>query len=342
VADRADLRRQIQDAKEAFSEAFAVNNSSAHYTIHMPSGDYPFALSRNVFENLCRDQGILTKIEHAVTRALERAGMKPTEVRRIILTGGSSKWYFVKEIVSKQMGLGGGDDLFYTETPFTDVACGLAIRIGRADEPPEKPGIWVRMRVGRGDWKEYKVVLHPGRTNSVREEQRLYLGPVEGSRMLRSQRIVLEWAYGIDSSHRRKGQQSIVKIYVRANHPKLEKLRKLHEVWVSEGDVKQRQDRYEVFLIYREDDHGYPHYFLQVQDNRDKCRQIKLVPGEDVRYTWWGLGRAIRVDHAESKEAEPTSHKTNDLAQERGWLKVVKSKFKRKKVNERRCNSTAS
>ena len=295
-ADKADLFQQIQDAKESFSEAFAGKNNSAHYTIHLPSGDYHFSMQRVVFENLCRDQGIFRKIEMALDRALKAAGIKPTEICRVVLTGGSSKWYFVKEIVSRIMGLGGSEEIFSTETPFTDVACGLAILIGRSDEPPDKPGVFIRCQIDGGEWSERKVVLAPGRVEKVATSQRLHLGSMAGSKFLFSRSLKLEWSYGLNPGSASIGQLSTIRFYTRSNHPKFEKLLNAGDALRGKS-TQARTDAYQLFLLYREENNGFPRYLLEIQDNRDRNRTITVVPGEDGYYTRFGLGKHIRFDH---------------------------------------------
>lgn len=305
AADLADLRRQIQDAKEAFSEAFLGSNESAHYTIHLPNGDYSFSLSRIVFENYCRNQNVFSKIEQAVERALKQAALKPTEIRRVILTGGSSKWYFVKEIVSKKLGIAGGDELFYTETPFTDVACGLAIYVGRADEPPERPGVWVRMRVDSEAWSEYKVVLHPGVSGSPMDQQRLHLGTIKGSRALKSHCVEIEWVHGFGLDKRESVVRSKLELYNRSNHPNLERFMNVLDA-AAGRPTTPREDKYELFLLYSVYKYGYCTYKLEIQDNRGLCKFLNILPGEDVLSPWLGFVKPIRVDHNDEQEIGQT------------------------------------
>lgn len=309
IADRAELRRLIQRAKEEISDTFAAKNISAHCIIELPGGSYKYTLQRIVFENLCRDQGIFNKIELSIDRALEEAKLKPMEIRRVILTGGSSKWFFVKEIVSRKLGLGGEGNLFYTERPYTDVACGLAVFIGRADEPPAKPGVWVRWRGEDSEWSDYIPVLSPGRTVTYGMKNRTILGSVKESSLSFRKRLEFEWTFGKNPCCPDRVEKSILNLYYRKNHPWLERVRNICEA-ARNRPTKPREDIYQLFLYSCEYEHGAIDYNLEVQNNRDETRQFKISPGDDLRDTWLGFGATIRTEHTEDECAQSESETT--------------------------------
>ena len=94
-------------------------------------------MSKQEFSNICIDCQIFEKIKKSIREALAKAKIDVSTIKKVILTGGSSKWFFLREIVAKEFSLG-GESIFNTAQPFTDVANGCAIKIGCPDAPPEK------------------------------------------------------------------------------------------------------------------------------------------------------------------------------------------------------------
>ena len=116
----AELSDKIKEAKETFSENFKTNEL-ASFSFHLSSGQYSLTLSRSEFDNICKDRGIFDKIKKCIHDALDEAHLDVDKIKKVILTGGSSKWYFIRNIVAKEFALG-GESIFLTENPFTDVA----------------------------------------------------------------------------------------------------------------------------------------------------------------------------------------------------------------------------
>ncbi|MBO7566066.1 MAG: Hsp70 family protein, partial [Bacteroidales bacterium] len=170
----AELSDKIKEAKETFSENFKTNEL-ASFSFHLSSGQYSLTLSRSEFDNICKDRGIFDKIKKCIHDALDEAHLDVDKIKKVILTGGSSKWYFIRNIVAKEFALG-GESIFLTENPFTDVANGCAICVGRPDEPPEKKGVWIKYKLKQNDkWSVPKCILKPGRPDSSGVEERMYI-----------------------------------------------------------------------------------------------------------------------------------------------------------------------
>lgn len=112
-------------------------------------------------------------------------------------------------------------------------------------------------------------------------------------------------------------QTLMVKVYARTNHPKLQKLRMHLDILKGNYKVERKADNYQIYLIYSEDGYGLANYAIEVQDNRDNVRRLTLIPGQDVRNTYWGHGKPVRYEHtyarslAESASCKPTSRKTD-------------------------------
>jgi Molecular chaperone len=161
----ADLATKFKEAKEAFSENFRTTDVVTQ-PIHFIKGQYSLTVSKLEFSNICNDRGIYEKIRISIREALSNAQIDAAKIKKVILTGGSSKWFFVREIVAIEFSLG-GESIFMTENPFTDVANGCAIAIGRPDTPPEKKGVWVKFRFSdKDEWSSPKCILKPARINN--------------------------------------------------------------------------------------------------------------------------------------------------------------------------------
>ena len=307
--ERATLREQVQEAKENMSGVFRKADSDGVFqcTFHLESGAHTFAATKQAFENRCREAGFLEKIAGAVRRAMVSCGLQARQVKRVILTGGSSKWFFVRQIVAKEMGLGDPDELLETDSPYTDVACGLAICWGRTDEPPDKPGVWLEYKLGRKATTERKTLLAPGRVRTV-EQDRLYLGEVFGSKILCSHRMDLEWFRGPTDHKSVSCGRSVVSIHLRTNRPRLERLSNMLDALRGRA-TEARPDSYKIYIITREDEFDSLEYWIEMQDNRGGLQTLKVRPGEEVEKRFLGLGKVVRHDYATAPEVAPEKPK---------------------------------
>jgi len=294
--DKALLRENIQDAKENMSDMFRKKGGeSFQSTIHLTTGAHVFEATKNGFFNRCEAAGYLEKISGAVGRALQKCGLQPRDIKRVILTGGSSRWFFVRQLVAKEMGLGGEDELLETDNPYTDVASGLSICFGRSDEPGARPGVWLKYQLP-GEESQQKMLVAPGRANLVRND-RLYLGDISGTKLFQSREISFEWLQGAKESKLDSNGRSKLSVYFRSNHPKIQTLRNTWDA-LRGRETKPRDDTYKAFINTTEDPlhvHGIVHK-VELVDNRGEVRVIFIRAGEHVRYTWWGLGEPVRTD----------------------------------------------
>lgn len=300
--DKALLRESIQDVKENMSDVFRKKGGESLFqsTIHLTTGAHVFEATKNGFFNRCKEVGILDNISGAVGRALQKCGLQSKDIKRVILTGGSSRWFFVRQLVAKEMGLGGEDELLETDSPYTDVASGLSIRYGRSDEPGARPGVWLEYQLP-GAEKQRKMLVAPGRANLVRND-RLYLGDIFGTKLFQSREILFEWFQGTGDSKLDSNGCSKLSAHFRANHPNIERLRNTWDA-LQGRETKPRNDTYKAFIVTNEDPlHGIAHK-VELVDNRGEVRYISIRAGEYVRYTWWGLGEPVRTDlnHAEKE-----------------------------------------
>lgn len=302
--DRERLRSGITRVKEAASKDFCKEINSRSDTIELRDGQKTIEIDRSRFDEHCRDRGYKEALRGAVHRTLDKSKLTPIEVRRVILTGGSSAWYFVKEIVSKEMGLAGSNEIFYTDTPHTDVAAGLAILVARTDEPQGRRGVWARVKINKGDFSNYMELFSPGRTAVQRELQPQHLGQINRSRLLKANTILIEFSYGNQPGEVVDINRSTVRFFTRSNHPNLKRFRKVIDA--ARGvDAMADPDTYNLYLLFKEggtDQH--PVYHLEIQDIRKVSNRIRFTPGEDTYTTRFGFGKTIKVDHPDKYGAE--------------------------------------
>lgn len=97
IAAATQLRRDCVEAKEALSADTEVT-----IPVIFPDVQAQVTLSRSEFEGMI--QTPLSDTAKALRRALQSAGVGPSEVRKVLLVGGSSKIPLVSEMVSAELG----------------------------------------------------------------------------------------------------------------------------------------------------------------------------------------------------------------------------------------------
>ena len=265
-SEQFELRDRIKEAKEAASEHFTKGEDHIH-SIPLPSGQFELHLYRNEFVNMVNDAGICEKIRGCLHDALDKAGLDADQITKVILTGGSSRWFFLREIVAKEFSLG-GDRIFLTDTPFTDVATGCAVSIGLSDQAPKKDGIWVRWRLSESEpWSEAKCLLAPGRNDSREKTGVQFLGVLPGTKYLSSYRIYLSWWHGFEKDQlERAGNDSVIDVFVRSNVPFLSRLKNAGRA-MRGLQTGQLEDEYKVYLEFKEDAVGSCTYRFEIVDH---------------------------------------------------------------------------
>ena len=278
--EQAELTDKFKEAKEAFSENFLLNDV-ATYPFHFSRGQYTLTIAKQEFQNICNDRKIFEKIKKSIHEALDRAKIDVTTIKKVILTGGSSKWFFLREIVAKEFSLG-GDSIFLTENPFTDVANGCAIKIGRPDAPPEKKGVWVKYKLNDDtEWSEPKCILKPARTTTKGTEL-MYIGSVRGTQYLKPHKITLSWWVGFeDDKLDKSGDEAVIEFYARSNVPFMDSIRGVYRV-IRHLEYKPILDEYKVYLQHQEDEAGGKKYRFEIMDSSASLKESRrLREGDD-------------------------------------------------------------
>ena len=266
ASERFELRDKIKEAKESTSDHFSQDQDHKH-TFHLLSGQFELYLSKNEFANIVKDVGIYEKIRNCIRSALDRAGLGNDQIAKVILTGGSSRWWFLREIVAKEFALG-GDRIFCTDTPFTDVATGCAVSIGLSDQAPKKDGIWVKYRLSENEsWSDAKCLLAPGRNDSREKTGVQYLCAIPETWYLHSRRIYLSWWHGFEKTDLEQiGSEAVIDVFARSNIPFASRLRNMSAAF--QGRPTDRlEDEYKVYLQYQEDAAGVCTYRFEIVDH---------------------------------------------------------------------------
>ena len=266
ASERFELRDKVKEAKESASDHFSQDQDHKH-TFHLLSGQFELYLSKNEFANIVKDVGIYEKIRNCIRSALDRAGLGNDQVTKVILTGGSSRWWFLREIVAKEFALG-GDRIFCTDTPFTDVATGCAVSIGLSDQAPKKDGIWVKYRLSENEpWSDAKCLLAPGRNDSREKTGVQYLCAIPETWYLHSRRIYLSWWHGFEKTDLEQiGSEAVIDVFARSNIPFASRLRNMSAAF--QGRPTDRlEDEYKVYLQYQEDAAGVCTYRFEIVDH---------------------------------------------------------------------------
>lgn len=283
MSELFELRDRIKEAKESASEHFSKDPPEDHtHSLQLPSGQFELHLYRNEFANMVKDAGIYDKIKNCLHDALDRAGLSTDQITKVILTGGSSRWFFLREIVAKEFALG-GDRIFYTETPFTDVAAGCAVSIGLSDQAPKKGGIWVKFRLSeREPWSDAKCLLAPGRNDSREKMGVQYLCSFPETRYLKSWRIYLSWWHGFEKDALEPiGSEAVIDSFCRSNIPFVSRLRNMYAA-LHGRPTDRLEDEYKVYLQYQEDAAGVCTYRFEIVDHAAAMYDIVLrTKGEE-------------------------------------------------------------
>ena len=333
---RFELRDQIKVAKEAASEHF-LNGEDHTHLIKTMKGDYDLHLYRNEFANMVKDAGYYDKIRTCLRRALEQAGLDSEQITKVILTGGSSRWFFLREIVAQEFSLG-GDRIFLTDTPFTDVATGCAVSIGLSDQAPKKDGIWVKFRLSRNEpWSEAKCLLAPGRNDSRETMGVQYLCSFTETMYFHSRRIYLSWWHGFEKeSLTQTGSESVIDAFCRSNVPFASRLRNMNDA-LHGRPTEQLEDEYKVYLQYQEGAAGGCTYHFEIVDQKEAVYDAVLrTKGEEAaRRLPRGSRCSGRIDEGEHSYQGMLGLKSR---KRKDW-KSQPNEVVKNKTDESKCSS---
>ena len=264
----SELREKLKEAKEMFSLNFAKGNNKPAIPIDIPSGKFNFEISKEQFESLVKAKGYYDKIKQSIRKSMEAAGIDVPDITNVILTGGSSQWFFMENLVAQSLDLF-GDKVVMSEDPYFDVATGCSVSIGRTDEPEMRPGVWIKWRLqGEKDWEKPKCLLLPARINLTKETQSQYIGSLLATQYVVPYRIEISWWSGVSEDELEQSQKdknAVIEFYARSNSPILDALRGV-SCAVRRKSYTPMKDEYQIYIQYQEDELGGKSYHFEILD----------------------------------------------------------------------------
>lgn len=284
IRELADLHEKIKEAKNTLSEKW-LKDDFATYDFNLLCGTYTLALSKQEFYQKCKDQGIFDKITKCIRGALAQSKLDISDISEVILTGGSSKWFFMREIVAKEFKLS-GDEIYLTQKPFTDVANGCAINIGWIAAPLENPGLWIKYKIGdtKQEWSTPKCILEP---NSSKEFDKIRVPITElcGTKYWSSYLVSVVFLERTDENNYKEiGQAAFVEFPAKSNMPFIRRLTRIIDA-VRGNKLNELIDKYYLYFVYYGNKNEFSnnsHYSLELlDDNEYKWQQVCVNEGID-------------------------------------------------------------
>lgn len=299
----AALRDKIREAKESFALSFQNGNRSATQAFNLPSGQYSLTVTKDELESICRAKGFIERIVRAISDALTKASIDKAHIRKVVLTGGSCKWWFVREVAAQEFTIC-GDNIYETQNPFTDVATGCAMDKGFSDRRPDKKGVWVRYALDDTAFSTRQLVFNPFRLSGALEEERVFLCRLDHSKLLTPYTLRLQFQAGfgedqLDSDY----DEAVVVLYACSNHPWRNRLSDAAKA-ISGKRFTQADDKYDVYLIAHEDRIGSIQYKLLVYDfARSEYERLRLTLNDKSQLNTVPKGHGVEVDVIPGKRA---------------------------------------
>ncbi len=175
--NKAYIDEECEAAKINFSNNFAKGNDVCVSIFNTPNS-HKLTLNRKEFLYDCKAEHIVEKFVACLRRAIEGTDLPCSKIDKVILTGGSSLWWFLNDVIVDEFGID-KSRIVVTETPQEDVCCGCANFAGRSQDKELQPGIWVKFREGEykdetEGWSTLKQILAPEKRGeaATREESR--------------------------------------------------------------------------------------------------------------------------------------------------------------------------
>ncbi|MDD3645103.1 MAG: Hsp70 family protein [Bacteroidales bacterium] len=245
--EMAELKERFKEAKEVYADNF-IHSENATYTFHIPSGDFPLSVEKTTFENKCDDKKIFDTIKSCIVEALEKANIQNSDIKKVVLTGGSSKWYFVKEIVLHEFSIN-GNNIFITPSPFTDVATGCAVYKGRDSEPPVRPGVWFQWRINGGKWSKITQLLAPSRDKVIEIGESAFITDSLRTSYFIPYRIDIKFASALAEDKLKDWtEEASFEYFARSNRPILGRFVRALQAGVQNKNTNRLEDKYKVFI----------------------------------------------------------------------------------------------
>lgn len=277
--EKAELYDSFKEAKEIYSDNFEMSDT-ATYTFHT-RGDYSLKIDKTTFENLCRQSRIFDKIQTSIDNALDGAGLTYKDIKKVILTGGSSKWFFVRQMVSEKFNLT-GNDICLTSSPFTDVATGCAVSKGWPNDPPLREGVWIKVWIdGKLQNNVPKCILEPSKSTQVSVGERTFIGKITQTRYLKPYEIKIQWLTGFSDEKLTGDEYAIIEYYARSNYPFFDRINGMIK-GIKRMKNAPLDDEYKIYIKCQDSQASGRKYTFEIHDSeKSKYEEVLKNDGEE-------------------------------------------------------------
>lgn len=283
---KAYIREECEREKRRISVNMAKGASEVICMFDTPSLSQ-LPVTRDDIVNWSRDADILEQYKQCIEEALGDGGLDISMISKVILTGGTSQWWFLKDVFTSSENGGYGideDKVIITNHPHTDVCIGCAIHAGYAENRELIPGIWVKYRVGKyknenEGWTELQQLRAPALPGRQAASEQKFLTLLTKSKQLSSYRIEFKWFSGISESNLAPVNEDtgIVEFYARSNKgflsPITDKVKRVMEKIIeSDGSkIQKPNDSYKIYIQMSQTNVDI-HYKLLILDAKEQAR----------------------------------------------------------------------
>lgn len=283
VEEEAELYDRFKEAKEIYSENLA-GSYTANYIFHTRKGIHNLEVDKTTFENKCCSAKIFNRISQSIDKALDDAGLSCADIKKIVLTGGSSKWFFMRDIVSQKLKCDKEKDICLTESPFTDVSIGCAVSKGWPNDPPLRPGVWVKAWI---DGKPQnggkpKCILEPSKSDQGSIGDRIYIGEITKTRYFNPYSIEIAFLTGFSEDKLTEDKEhAVIQYYARSNYPILDSIKGEIRVLKHLAYIPLK-DKYKIYIECKDNPATGKKYTFVIHDNAaSKFNEILNNEGEE-------------------------------------------------------------
>lgn len=125
--DKAEKNRiGAKNHCKRLKEKFSCNISDGKIgSTSLPWNGEDLSLEKNEFDDMCGN--LVNKIQDAIDKMLDEANIEPNEIKKILTSGGSSQFYFVRQVLKEFFPHILDDDIIYSTNSNLVVAKGLAV-----------------------------------------------------------------------------------------------------------------------------------------------------------------------------------------------------------------------
>ncbi len=166
--ERLDLLQWIRDFKEKFSDRIQRKQDKFSTSCRLSNVRNPVTLTRQEFETADLANGLIERFAGLLGQGMAGSGQNVRAVDRVILTGGSARWYFVREAVDSWFGR---EASVLSANPELTIAKGLSLaHTGFKVEaalapalPPESPAVSDLENIDLSTADQHPTALNPER-----------------------------------------------------------------------------------------------------------------------------------------------------------------------------------